>query len=178
MTTSQVLSTLLGHGGENSPAVKSDGDHGVTAVTKEIRSAFRVLLLAAAMFATPAFAQEMATPPAQDGTPAPAPARVGTIEVHGQATWVGQRQFALRRRDQQPSGPASLRPAGERRATQTLTLFVAARAAPNLDVFLNPEAAMGGGIADGGGLAAQPNGDLIGQQAFGDRAYLARCFVR
>jgi hypothetical protein len=91
------------------------------------------------------------------------PARVGTVEVHGQATWAGQ-SLAGR--------------GGERRATQTATLFVAARVAGGLDVYLNPEVALGGGVANGGGFAAYPSGELIGQQLYGDRAYLARYFAR
>lgn len=66
-------------------------------------------------------------------------APIGAVSVRGQVTVIGQSQFRLRRNPY--AGAASLKGNGESRATHTYTLFLASRTLPNLDVFVNPEAA-------------------------------------
>ena len=62
--------------------------------------------------------------------------------------------------------------------TLTYTAFLGARLNKNVEVFLNPEIALGNGIGGGLGLGAFTNGDLIGQSSLRAEPYLSRYFVR
>ncbi len=75
-------------------------------------------------------------------------------------------------------GPSSFLSRDETELTHTYTLYAGIRPIPNLELYVNPELALGHGVSFGQGLAGYPNGDLIGQQALRPLPYLARYFVR
>ncbi|HEV2473883.1 MAG TPA: carbohydrate porin [Chthonomonadales bacterium] len=71
-----------------------------------------------------------------------------------------------------------MRSRNETEITHTYTLYAGVRPIPNLELYANPELALGNGVSRGQGLAGYGNGDLIGQQALRPLPYLARYFVR
>ncbi len=76
------------------------------------------------------------------------------------------------------SGTNSLRARNEAELSHSYTLYLGARLTPRLEVYVNPEIALGNGVGSGSGLAGYPNGDLIGQPTLRPDPYLARLFVR
>lgn len=76
------------------------------------------------------------------------------------------------------SGPNSLRARDETEITHTYTLYLGARPIPRVEVYLDPEIALGNGVSSGSGLAGYSNGDLIGQPSLRPDPYVARFFVR
>ena len=95
--------------------------------------------------------------------------------IAGEITYILQRVFAFR---SPYSGPASLRSRNETELTHTYTLYLGARPTPRLEVYLNPELALGNGVSVGEGLAGFSNGDLIGQPTLRPEPYIARFFAR
>lgn len=75
-------------------------------------------------------------------------------------------------------GAGSLQSRSETAATETATAYLGARLTRRLEVYIDPEAALGNGLSGGRGLAGITNGDLIGQQSLRPYPYLARYFVR
>jgi high affinity Mn2+ porin len=93
----------------------------------------------------------------------------------GQATAIAQNLF----RFHSPyAGTNSLRSRGEVELTETNTLFLGARIAKSVEVFVNPEWLLGSGLSAGRGLSGPANGDLHGQGELSNDPYLARAFVR
>lgn len=76
------------------------------------------------------------------------------------------------------AGQNSLLSRNETELTHTYTLYLGVRPTPRLELYLNPEVALGNGIGTGQGLAGYSNGDLIGQPSLSAEPYLARYFVR
>jgi len=75
-------------------------------------------------------------------------------------------------------GPSSFRSRNETELSHSYTLFLGARLTRSVEVYLNPELALGNGVGGVTGLAGYPNGDLTGQPSLPYRPYLARYFVR
>ena len=95
--------------------------------------------------------------------------------IAGEITDILQRVFAFR----SPfAGLNSLPSRNETETTHTYTLYLGARPTPRLEVYLNPELALGNGVSSGLGLAGYSNGDLIGQNSLRSDPYIARFFVR
>jgi len=93
----------------------------------------------------------------------------------GEVTFTLQHLFAF---PSPYSGPNSLLSRNETELTNTYTLYLGARPTPQLEVYVNPELALGHGVSNGLGLAGYSNGDLIGQPSLPHDPYLARLFVR
>ncbi|MCW3099639.1 MAG: porin [Chthonomonadaceae bacterium] len=100
---------------------------------------------------------------------------VAHYAFQGEATFILQHLFAFPSRY---SGPNSLISRQETELSHTYTLYLGARPTPRLEVYVNPELALGNGVSAGGGLAGYSNGDLIGQPNLRPEPYLARFFVR
>lgn len=95
--------------------------------------------------------------------------------IAGEFTYILQHVFAFR---SPYSGPTSLLSRNETEVTHTYTLYLGARPTPRLEVYLNPELALGNGVSAGEGLAGYSNGDLIGQTSLRPEPYIARFFAR
>ena len=95
--------------------------------------------------------------------------------IAGEVTFNLQQLFAF---PSPYSGLNSLRARNETETTHTYTLYLGARPTPRVEVYLNPEIALGNGVSSGSGLAGYTNGDLIGQPSLSSDPYLARFFVR
>ncbi|HLJ57568.1 MAG TPA: carbohydrate porin [Chthonomonadaceae bacterium] len=108
-------------------------------------------------------------PPASAAEPEP------RFDVGGEATAILQTVPAFH---SPYAGQKSLPARGETEITQTYSLYLGARLAKNLEIYADPELALGRGVGNGSGLAAYPNGDVIGQGALRPEPYLARYFVR
>ena len=102
----------------------------------------------------------------------PAQAR---YDLQGEVTFIGQDLLPFHSLH---SGPKSLPAGGEAAATETATLYLGARPLPNVEVYADPELAWGNAPGSGNGLAANINGDLIGQPVLSPAPDLARAFVR
>lgn len=76
------------------------------------------------------------------------------------------------------AGPNSLRSRPQADLSATFAGFLGARLAKNVEVYLDPEMAWGGGIGRGFGVAGYPNGDVVGQFTESAAPYVARAFVR
>lgn len=112
---------------------------------------------------------------AQAPKPIPGLPAQARYDVQGEVTIIGQELPPFPSRY---SGPQSLPAKGETAATETATLYLGARLAPNVEAYVNPEIAWGNAPGSGNGLAGYLNGDLIGQPVANGRPYLARAFVR
>ena len=93
----------------------------------------------------------------------------------------GEATFILQNMDRFFSpyeGTNSLRSRNETELSHSYTLYLGARLYKNLEVYVNPEIAWGNGISEGLGVAANGNGDVLGQPNLRPYPYLARYFVR
>lgn len=107
--------------------------------------------------------------------PIPGLPKEAKYDVQGELTAIGQYLPPF------PSrywGPNSLPSGGQAAATETATVYLGARALPNLEFYANPEIAWGNAPGGGVGLAGYLNGDLIGQPTSSAAPYLARAFAR
>lgn len=95
--------------------------------------------------------------------------------IAGEFTAIQQHLFAFR---SPYVGQNSLLSRNETELTHTYTLYLGVRPTPRLELYLNPEIALGNGVSAGQGLAGYSNGDLIGQPTLSSEPYLARFFVR
>jgi high affinity Mn2+ porin len=95
--------------------------------------------------------------------------------IAGEITYILQSLFAFH---SPYAGPNSLRSRNETELTHTYTLYLGVRPTPRLEVYINPELALGNGFSSGNGLAGYSNGDLIGQPTLRPEPYIARFFVR
>ncbi len=97
------------------------------------------------------------------------------FDAQGEVTLIEQ---GLPRFHSPYAGPNSLRSRAQADLSATVSGFLGARIAPNVEAYLDPELAWGGGIGKGFGVAGYPNGDVVRQ--FTERAapYSARAFVR
>jgi high affinity Mn2+ porin len=127
--------------------------------------------------APPSLPQAQLPPPAAPRMPAPEPEHPPTrrYEVGFQTTVIGQNLFAFRSPYQ---GKNSLRSRHEGEKSDTYTLYLGARAARHLEVYVDPEMARGAGIGQALGLAGYTNGDVIRNPTLGQSPYLARYFLR
>ncbi len=96
-------------------------------------------------------------------------------DYQGEITYTFQHLFAFRSKY---AGGSSFQSRDETELTHTYTAFLGARIAPNVEVYVNPELALGNGIGGDTGLAGATNADIIGQGNLRDEPYLARYFVR
>ncbi len=93
----------------------------------------------------------------------------------GQATWMLQNLF----RFHSPySGESSLRATGQTQVLHTYTGFLGAKIANGLEVFVNPELALGNTISRDRGTGSSLNGEARGQGELHSDPYLARYFLR
>lgn len=120
----------------------------------------------------PAQGQEEKPPTAR---PIPALNPDARFDYQGEATFILQELFKFR---SPYEGAGSFRSRNEAELSDTYTLFLGARLARNIEVYVNPEIAWGNGVSKGVGLAGYVNGDLIGQPSLRPEPYLARYFVR
>lgn len=95
--------------------------------------------------------------------------------VAGEVTYILQNLGAFH---SSYSGANSLRSRNETELSHTYTLYAGVRPTPRLEIYVNPEIALGNGISAGDGLAGYTDGDLIGQPTLLSKPYLARFFVR
>jgi len=137
------------------------------------------LLLACA---SAAYAQQPAVPPPpqqqapkDQAKPIPALPPPARYDYQGEATAILQQLFRFHSPYQ---GPNSLASRNEAQATETATWYLGAVLVPNVEVYINPELALGNGLTRGTGLAGFTDGDLIGQGTLSNWPYLARYFVR
>lgn len=93
----------------------------------------------------------------------------------GELTYILQDLFAFH---SPYTGANSLHARREAELSHSYTLYLGARLTPRLEVYANPEIALGRGVSNGSGLAGYPNGDLIGQPILRPDPYFARLFVR
>jgi high affinity Mn2+ porin len=113
-------------------------------------------------------------------TPLPSKVR-GQAPFNAQFAFAGETTFILQHLFAFPSpyvGPNSLLSRNETELTHTYTLYLGVRPTPRLEIYVNPEWALGNGISNGSGLAGYSNGDLIGQNSLRPEPYIARFFVR
>jgi len=96
-------------------------------------------------------------------------------DYQGEATFIPQHLFAFH---SPYAGPLSLPANSETRLSQSYTLYLGARLKRNVEVYVNPELAIGNGIGQISGLAGYANGDIIGQPFLSHHPYPARYFVR
>jgi high affinity Mn2+ porin len=96
-------------------------------------------------------------------------------DLGGQATFSLQQLFPFH---SPYSGPNSLPSRSELELTHTYTLFLGAKFGSNVEMYINPEVALGNGLNGGTGLAAYTNGEVIGQGSVPTDPYFARYFVR
>lgn len=145
-------------------------------------------LLALTILMTPARAQDPdsqgATPAGQqDQHPRTSDSQTNNAEskatswyvLAGQATIIAQQLLPFHSPYQ---GPLSLPSRSQLEATETVTGYLGVRVGRRVDVFANPEIALGKGIGGGNGLGGYTNDDLIGQNTLRPEPYLARIFVR
>ncbi|HLV81471.1 MAG TPA: carbohydrate porin [Chthonomonadaceae bacterium] len=111
----------------------------------------------------------------QEGKPLPQISPEARYDYQGEATFILQHLFAFR---SPYEGANSLRSRNETELSDTYTLYLGARLARNLEVYIDPEIAWGNGLSGGIGLAGYTNGDIIGQPVLRPYPYLARYFVR
>jgi high affinity Mn2+ porin len=119
-------------------------------------------LLALALLAAPACAEDAGSPATQD------------IAVHGQATFVAQNVFAF------PSayeGPNSLRP-NQTKETVDATLYLGVRPWQGAEIWINPEIDQGFGLSNTLGVAGFPSAEAykVGKKA--PYLRLQRLFLR
>lgn len=112
---------------------------------------------------------------AQAAKPLPALSPDARYDYQGEATFILQH---LVRFHSPYEGAGSLRSRDETELSHTYTLFLGARVVKNVEVYVNPELALGNGVSRGLGLAGYTDGDLIGQPSLRPEPYIARCFVR
>ncbi len=95
----------------------------------------------------------------------------------GQANFIGQ---SLDPFNSPYSGKNSLTPNGDKQATQAYGIYLGARLADNLQLYLDLEDLRGSGISKTSGVSAITNGDAlrIGSVDLGSDPYLARGYVR
>jgi high affinity Mn2+ porin len=96
-------------------------------------------------------------------------------DIQGEITVIGQELLPFRSKY---AGANSLPSNGQLDATETGTVYLGARPLPNVEIYANPEVALGNAPGAGRGLAGYLNGDLIGQPTSSGYPYLARGFVR
>jgi hypothetical protein len=118
------------------------------------------------------FAQQASAPAPKVIPGLPAQAR---YDVQGEITAIGSWLPAFPSRYE---GASSLPSNGQAGMTETATVYLGARLAPNIEAYVNPEAAWGNAPGSGLGLAGYLNGDLIGQPSSSSWPYVARAFVR
>lgn len=114
-------------------------------------------------------------PAERTGTGGDKPPVDSLYQMGGQATFTLQNLIPFHNPYE---GPNSLPSRGEAELTHTYTLFLGARFTKNVEIYLNPEVALGNGLNGGTGLAGYPNGEVIGQGGVPTNPYLARYFVR
>ena len=97
------------------------------------------------------------------------------FSLHGQTTWIGQAHGPFHA---PYSGPNSLGNVADEENTVTATLFAGARLWEGAGLYFNPEAAGGGGLSGGVGLAGVTNGEAtrVGTRAL--RISMARLYWR
>ncbi len=123
--------------------------------------------------------QDSTAPP--DGTQKKAPAasekpkKDAAFEFQAETTFILQNLFAFH---SAYSGANSFRSRNEMELSDTYEIFLGARVAKNVEVYVDPEIAWGNGLSHGLGLAAYPNGDIMGQPTLRPDPFLARYFVR
>ncbi len=111
----------------------------------------------------------------QEAKPLPQVSPAARYDYQTEVTYILQHLNRFRSPYQ---GPSSFLSRDETELTHTYTLYAGMRVIPNLEVYVNPELALGHGVSFGQGLAGYTNGDVIGQQALRPLPYLARYFVR
>src|SRR5690242_1597499 len=101
----------------------------------------------------------------------------GPLLLGAQVTVIGQHLFPF---SALYSGPKSLDPAGDTKATHTYGVYLGARLIAHLQAYFDIEMARGAGISQANGLAGVTNGDVIrqGTANLSSGPYLARIFVR
>lgn len=107
--------------------------------------------------------------------PGPSAKPDSRLMLRGQATLIHQTLLPFH---SPYAGVNSLPSISQGRLSDTYTLYAGARLSPQVDAFVNPEMARGGGIGDALGLASFTNGDVIRNPSLGQDPYLARYFVR
>lgn len=105
-------------------------------------------------------------------TDAPKPER---YLIGAQITTIEQGLFRFRSPYQ---GTNSLQSIAQGRLSDTYTVFLGERVCPDLELYVNPEMARGGGVSNALGLAGYTNGDVIRNPTIGQDPYLARYFAR
>jgi hypothetical protein len=98
----------------------------------------------------------------------------GKYELGFQSTVIGQTLLPFH---SSYAGVRSLPSALETRWTDTYTLFLGARIAPNFDLYVDPEDALGSGLGNASGLAGFPNAEVV-RIGVREVPYWARYFGR
>jgi high affinity Mn2+ porin len=114
------------------------------------------------------------TPGALTRQDAPPGVKEQRYELGGQATILPQTMFPFR---SPYAGTNTLRSYLGTRTTESMTLYLGAKALPNVELYVDPEWIMGDGLGATSGVAAFPNVEVV---RIGVRPipYLARAFVR
>lgn len=105
------------------------------------------------------------------------PARALPLPPHqagAQITFIDQQLFPFRSPYQ---GPNSFRSSWQNALTDTYTLFLGVRPLANLDLYLDPELALGTGLGGTVGLAGVTDGDAL-RTGVSPVPYVARAFLR
>lgn len=93
----------------------------------------------------------------------------------GQATWMLQNVFRFH---SAYAGENSLRATGQTQFLHTYTGFLGAKIANGLEIFVNPELALGNLISHDKGTGSALNGEAHGEGELSNDPYLARYFLR
>ena len=131
-----------------------------------------VALLAFALGAAPAAAQEPAA-----GNAAPSPASEYPMLLGAQYTFIEQKQTPL---DSPYAGRLSLDPDGDRQGTHTIGFYGGWAPLSWAQLYLDTEKFMGAGVSGGTGLGGLTNGDVIreGVPGLKKEFYIARLYAR
>jgi hypothetical protein len=97
------------------------------------------------------------------------------IQIHGQSTLILQNELPFHSPYQ---GANSFQSRRQTELSDTYTIYLGVRLKPNLDFYLNPEMARGGGLSDALGIAGYINGDVIRNPSLSQSPYIGRGFIR
>ncbi len=107
--------------------------------------------------------------------PIPAISPDARYDYQSEITFIFQHLFAF---PSKYEGPNSLKSQSDTEISHSYTAYLGARLSKNVEVYLNPEMALGHGVGDAPGIAGYVNGDITGQFTEAQAPYIARAFVR